>query len=223
MGVICVALTAMQGLTGFLGAGGGDGIFRAWAQGQQEGSEDTAAAKRQPASGGASGGMDSFTELIDQRKVSREFLRDLEARTADIKRREAALEEREKALERVRRDIEEKLALVEQKRNELEALTKKIDQTREKELKQAVNIYRAMEPEASAQVFLEMDLEFAAAVLRRLDVDTAGAIYNAMVELAAQTGTDSDANRKIKELGEFLVNPTKFRAQKTGQAAPATK
>lgn len=213
--LIGLAMVAGDALPGYLGGLGSIGIVPAMAQDQRQDAEGSSATKGRP-NGKASEGMDSFTELIEERPVSREFLREVEARLQAVRRKEADLERREQALERVQRDIEEKLALLDKKREDLKALTKQIDAAREKELKQAVNMYRAMEAESVARVFLEMDLEFVAAVLKRLDVETAGGIYDAMVE-QAQGGTDSEKTRKLKELGEFLVNPAKFRERTEAQ------
>ena len=154
-------------------------------------------------------GMDTVTDLLEGKQVTREFRDSIEVLLDDVRKREEALSEREKALELVQRDITQKLNQLRDAREQLNKLTKKIDQEREEELAVAVKKYKAMDAKLAAKFFNQMDLEFVAPVLKRMDTRTGGGILDEMVNDAEQ-GTPAEVQvklAKLKELGEYLVDP----------------
>lgn len=192
---------------------------------EQKREEDSARDAREANSGTPIQGMETLTDLLEEQRISIEFVRSIEARLEDIRRRERELDQREKALALVQQDIERKLRRLEAAREKLESLTRQVDADREEELSQAVRKYKAMSPEMAAKVFNQMELEFVAPVLKRMDTQTGGKIMDAMVE-EAETGEDSATKlRKLKELGEYMVDPQLVESKRDGmdpESASAT-
>ncbi len=210
--VTVVVLTISSGLMGLLTRWNFPlplGTVYAVEDTQQKEVENSANDSGSDHDGGTLDGMDTVTDLLEGKQVTREFRDSIEEMLDDVRKREEALSEREKALELVQRDITEKLNQLRDAREQLNKLTKKIDQERQEELANAVKKYKAMDAKLAARFFNQMDLEFVAPVLKRMDTRTGGGILNEMVN-DAQQGTATEVQEKLaklKELGEYLVDP----------------
>jgi flagellar motility protein MotE (MotC chaperone) len=172
-------------------------------------------------------GKEAKSGNIDQEPVDREYVQALQAREQAVAAREREVGRREEVLKDLQRDIDEKLQRLEKARTDLQAMTQQIDESRAKEIKDAVKRFKAMDETTAAKILIQMDLADALTVLKNLDGTTVGGIFTAMME-AAETGdpnvTGSVQAKKeklarMKDLWEHMIDPDKALTTPTPQPA----
>ena len=173
-----------------------------------------------PAAGGAgvalpSGeGKEAKSDSIGKEPADREYVRALLAREQALEAREREVERREEFLKNLQRDIDEKLQRLEKARTDLQAMTQQVDESRAKEVKDAVKKFKALDQTTAAKILIQMDLADALTILKNLDGTTVGGIFTAMVEVAETgdaTGPGSAQAKKekmtrLKDLWEHMLN-----------------
>lgn len=174
-----------------------------------------------PAAGGATGtqpaaaGKEARSGSAEKEPVDREFIRALQVREQAVEARERELDRREEVLKNLQRDIDEKLQRLEKARGDLRDMTQQVDENREREIRDAVKRFKAMDLTSAAKILIQMDLAEALTILKRLDGQTVGGIFDAMVEVAEKedpgvAGSAQDKKEKLarlKDLWVHMVNP----------------
>lgn len=104
-------------------------------------------------------------------------------------------------LKELEANVEDKIARLDQKKSELEALLKRREELRGLARQELVDIYAGMEPEVASVQLEKLDVRLASSVLRQLKPRQASAILNEMnPDFAARMAkTIASASRSGKE------------------------
>lgn len=139
-----------------------------------------------------------------------------------LAKREAFNDARSKQLEAKERDIDAKLAILEEKRVEAQALIAELQEENERlrrtmgqgetasanDLEQLTKVYEAMKPKDAANLFSEMDMEFAAGFLGRMKPQAAAAVMGNLPSTKAYAISAILAGRNASWAEDHLPAPT---------------
>jgi flagellar motility protein MotE (MotC chaperone) len=155
-------------------------------------------------------GMEAFRDLLEEEKVTREF----------VEAREREVERREKELAVLQNDLTEKFRRLELAKTQLQEMTQAVEEAREAQLAAAVSAYKRMPPEAAAREMNEMDLKLVVEILKRLTPPKAvGDLLAAMRKEVEKSpsGTESEEEKqarqaklqRLRDLNEMFVDPVR--------------
>jgi flagellar motility protein MotE (MotC chaperone) len=173
-----------------------------------------------PDAASAASETDSAGSLVGDQPVTKEVREAFRKREQELQTREQELERRERTLRELEKTIDAKLAELERRRKDLQALTVQVDETRQAELAAAAKIYKAMDTQSSARMLNQMDLDVVVTVLRQMAPAKSGEILAAMVadvekmeekpggKEAGLASEKAKKTKRLKEIGELLVDPT---------------
>ncbi len=117
--------------------------------------------------------------------------------------RRRALDEREQLLEmraelngRTAARLDEQIEMLTQLKDQLEALTKGLDETEERKLARLVKIYETMKPKAAAAIFNQLDVKILIHVIERMKEAKSAAVLGKMDPVIAKRVTTELAKKK---------------------------
>jgi len=165
-------------------------------------------------------GMEAFRDLLEEEKVTREFVEAIAARLRALEAREREVERREKELAVLQNDLTEKFRRLELAKTQLQEMTQAVEEAREAQLAAAVSAYKRMPPEAAAREMNEMDLKLVVEILKRLTPPKAvGDLLAAMRKEVEKSpsGTESEEEKqarqaklqRLRDLNEMFVDPVR--------------
>ncbi|HUT23604.1 MAG TPA: hypothetical protein VM492_04600 [Sumerlaeia bacterium] len=189
-------------------------------------SEERQKTEERPAETGADSaaelpeGMEAFRDLLEEEKVTREFVEAIAARLRAVEAREREVERREKELAVLQNDLGEKFRRLELAKAQLEQMTQAVEEAREAQLLAAVSTYKRMKPEEAAKEMNEMDLNLVVEILKRLTPPKAvGDLLVAMRKEVEKppSGTESEEEKqarqaklqRLRDLNEMFVDPVR--------------